>query len=86
MITRFQGLTLDAVRNVAEQLLKALALLEEADVIHCDVKPENVLLCDPEHSYVKLIDFGSSCYVGKTVHLLILSRFPSSILSFQCCV
>jgi len=67
VITRFQGLTLDATRNVAEQLLKSLVILEDAEVIHCDLKPENVLLCDPEHSYVKLIDFGSSCYVGKTV-------------------
>jgi dual specificity tyrosine-phosphorylation-regulated kinase 2/3/4 len=30
--------------------------------VHCDLKPENVLLAKPNKSKVKLIDFGSSCF------------------------
>jgi len=30
-------------------------------IIHCDIKPENVLFTDQSYSSVKLIDFGASC-------------------------
>ena len=34
-------------------------------VCHCDLKPENVLLKERGKTAVKVIDFGSSCYVDK---------------------
>ena len=35
--------------------------LENNGIIHCDLKPENVLFTDDKYSRVKIIDFGSSC-------------------------
>ena len=40
----FQGMGLGQVRKVALQLLKALKHLKGLGIVHCDVKPENVLL------------------------------------------
>ena len=33
-------------------------------MIHCDLKPENVMLLDREKSGIKLVDFGSGCFEG----------------------
>ena len=30
-------------------------------IIHCDIKPENILFTDNKFEKVKIIDFGASC-------------------------
>jgi serine/threonine protein kinase len=35
--------------------------MKNCGVIHCDMKPENVLFNDDSVSNIKLIDFGASC-------------------------
>ncbi|KAL5970456.1 Dual specificity tyrosine-phosphorylation-regulated kinase 4 [Taenia solium] len=57
----FRGLSTKAIRSITRCILKCLAILQEESIIHCDVKPENILLFPGEKAYVKLIDFGSSC-------------------------
>ena len=42
--------------QVASQLADALAKAHEAGVVHCDLKPENVMLTADGH--VKIVDFG----------------------------
>lgn len=46
-----------ALRSVAAQLLGALACLRKVEIIHADIKPDNVLL---EDGGIKLIDFGNA--------------------------
>lgn len=41
---QFRGLSTNLVRVFTAQLLDALTVLNEARIIHCDLKPENVLL------------------------------------------
>jgi len=67
--TNFHGVSLNLTRKFAQQLCTALLFLAtpEMRVIHCDLKPENVLLCNPKRSAIKIVDFGSSCQVGQTV-------------------
>jgi dual specificity tyrosine-phosphorylation-regulated kinase 2/3/4 len=52
--------------------------LKQHRVIHCDLKPENVLLAHPMHSEIKVIDFGSSCFENEKVYTYIQSRFYRS--------
>ena len=44
----------------------------------CEPQPENVLLKDPTRSYIKLIDFGSSCRAAERMYTYIQSRFYRS--------
>ena len=74
----FRGFSLKLIRRFAKQLLSSLVLLKSHRVIHCDLKPENVLLAHPAHSEIKVIDFGSSCLENEKVYTYIQSRFYRS--------
>ncbi|KAL3319696.1 Dual specificity tyrosine-phosphorylation-regulated kinase 1A [Cichlidogyrus casuarinus] len=78
--THFQGVSLNLTRKFAQQLCSALEFLSRPDlqIIHCDLKPENVLLVNLKRSAIKLVDFGSSCYVHEKVYQYIQSRFYRS--------
>eukprot|EP00439_Symbiodinium_sp_Y106_P045097 s2070_g5.t1 len=74
----FQGVSLGLIRRFAIQLLAALRFLKKLHIIHCDLKPENVLLKNPTKSGIKVIDFGSSCFEDERVYTYIQSRFYRS--------
>jgi len=74
----FRGFSLKLIRRFAKQLLGSLVLLKAHKVIHCDLKPENVLLAHPARSEIKVIDFGSSCLENEKVYTYIQSRFYRS--------
>jgi serine/threonine-protein kinase len=57
-----------SVRTVVdwiEQLLEALAYAHERNIIHCDVKPENIILFDKNR--LRLADFGIAKVAQKTL-------------------
>jgi len=72
---KFQGFSLQLVRKFAHSLLQCLDVLYRNKIIHCDLKPENVLLKQQGRSGIKVIDFGSSCYEHQRVYTYIQSRF-----------
>ncbi|KAG8198245.1 hypothetical protein JTE90_021502 [Oedothorax gibbosus] len=72
---KFQGFSLQLVRKFAHSLLQCLDALYNHRIIHCDLKPENVLLKQQGRSGIKVIDFGSSCFVDQRVYTYIQSRF-----------
>jgi serine/threonine protein kinase len=74
----FQGASLGLIRRFAIQLLTSLRFLRKQRIIHCDLKPENVLLKNPTKSGIKVIDFGSSCFEDERVYTYIQSRFYRS--------
>ncbi|KAI8071543.1 kinase-like domain-containing protein [Gongronella butleri] len=71
----YKGFNISLIKRFALQLLHALCLLYDHGVIHCDLKPENILLKHPTKSTIKVIDFGSSCFVNERVYTYIQSRF-----------
>ncbi|EEB08721.2 CMGC/DYRK/DYRK2 protein kinase Ppk5 [Schizosaccharomyces japonicus yFS275] len=71
----FEGLPLIVVKSIAIQVLRGLQLLDRKQIIHCDLKPENLLLCQPTRTRLKIIDFGSSCFVNGKVYNYLQSRF-----------
>lgn len=75
---RFRGLSMNLLRVFLRQILAALVVMRDASIIHCDLKPENVLLRSLNSGEVKVIDFGSACFEGRTVYSYIQSRFYRS--------
>lgn len=75
---KFRGLSLELVRIFVAQLLDSLSRLHHFGIIHCDIKPENVLLTSGVTGEIKLIDFGSACFAGRTMYTYVQSRFYRS--------
>ncbi len=61
-----QRLALDesTVRMIARQMIDGLAALHEYEIVHRDIKPQNVLLCD---DVWKIADFGISKLMNNPV-------------------
>ncbi|KAK2942827.1 putative DYRK-family kinase pom1 [Blattamonas nauphoetae] len=73
--THFHPMSLSLIRRFAIQILNSLRYLHKLSIIHCDLKPENILLKNPLKSGIKVIDFGSSCFVNERIYSYIQSRF-----------
>lgn len=75
--SEFYGVSLKLVRKFSRQILNCLAFLarDDVNIAHCDLKPENVLLRHPQHSAIKVVDFGASCRVSKAMFTYVQSRF-----------
>lgn len=58
---RSSGLHISAVRSYTHQMLLALRLLRKCNVIHADMKPDNILV-DESSKVVKLCDFGVAIF------------------------
>jgi dual specificity tyrosine-phosphorylation-regulated kinase 2/3/4 len=70
----FNGFSATLVKRFVVQVLQALSFLRQNQIIHCDLKPENIVLVSPHESAVKVIDFGSSCFESEKVYYYIQSR------------
>jgi len=75
---QFRGLSMNLIRVILRQCLDALSKLTERDIVHCDLKPENIMLKAMTSPQIKVIDFGSACFVNQAVYTYIQSRFYRS--------
>lgn len=57
------GLNIRAVRAYAHQLFLALSLLRKCNILHADIKPDNVLV-NASKSMLKLCDLGSAADIS----------------------
>ena len=74
----FAGFTTVLIRRFTSQIVMSLCLMRHHRIVHCDLKPENVLLRHPAKSGIKVIDFGSSCFANEKIYTYIQSRFYRS--------
>ena len=81
-----RGVSLAVTQHVVRKILEGLHFVHGLNMVHCDIKPENIMMQMPEHFdalrpdadiylRVKIIDFGSSCLAHETTHSYIQSRF-----------
>ena len=54
----FFGMPRNLIKKAARQMLTALRHLRDIRLIHCDLKPENIVFTNESMKHVKLIDFG----------------------------
>ena len=69
----YKGFAIDTIRSYMKSLLESLIALQEANIVHCDVKPENLLI-DLQTKKLRVIDFGSACFSHYTLYTYIQSR------------
>ena len=63
------------LQTVARDTATGLYFMHKQGIIHCDIKPENILFNNTTLDGIKIIDFGCSCYVGKILYSYIQSRY-----------
>lgn len=80
------GLNINAVGHYTAQLLDALRHLKNNQILHADIKPDNILVND-KFSKVKICDFGSAMSHGEVEETpYLVSRFyraPEVILGLR---
>lgn len=66
--------TIGRLQKMSKQILTALEYVHSLGLIHCDLKPENILIKSYSKCEVKVIDFGSSCFVDDHLSSYVQSR------------
>ena len=81
----YRGLVIEQVKTVARDITKALAYSHSKGIIHCDIRPPNILWTSFHRNKAKLIDFGC-CHKAKEMQSLYVQnrcyRAPEIILGF----
>lgn len=84
-VIKFQGLSLPLIKIFTRKILEGLEFIHSKNIIHCDIKPENIMVklppkfnttvVDDDSIIIKIIDFGSSCFTNEISYTYIQSRF-----------
>ncbi|CAL8104705.1 unnamed protein product [Calicophoron daubneyi] len=71
--------TLDEAVTVCiiRQVLLGLCHLKKCQVLHCDLKPENLVMVEPRGYRLKIIDFGLACFYDPKMR-----RRPAGTLTY----
>ncbi|KAK7196904.1 protein kinase-like protein [Novymonas esmeraldas] len=82
---KFRPMARAFIYELSEQLLTALVHVRDHQIVHCDLKPENITVAqssgntdlsgDVADMTVKLIDFGSACEERRPLFTYIQSRY-----------
>ena len=75
-----QGISLNSINFIIKQLLQAIEQIHSLGIIHCDIKPENILVKikldkDKSDISIKLTDFGCACLKNSIIYSQVQSLF-----------
>lgn len=73
----FRALPSYLLKIFSEQILSGIKFFHNLGILHCDLKPENIMLSTNKASF-KIIDFGSGCFLNKRIFKYIQSRYYRS--------
>ncbi|KAM3863806.1 myosin light chain kinase, smooth muscle-like [Diretmus argenteus] len=62
-----------------EQLVQGIAYMHDQNIIHLDLKPENIVCVDLIGTAIKIIDFGLACKLDPNVPLTIMQGTPEFV-------
>ena len=66
--------TIGRLQKITKQILIGLEYIHDLRLIHCDLKPENILMKSKNRCEIKIIDFGSSCFIHDVLSNYVQSR------------
>lgn len=73
--TQNKGMSLQAVKAYTKQLLIGLRHIHKCGIMHCDIKPDNILI-SAGHNVVKICDLGSASEISEVeVTPYLVSRY-----------
>ena len=70
----FSPLPVYTIKLYAEQMLEGIKYFHSLNILHCDLKPENIML-NSDRSKIIIIDFGSACFSNRRIFTYIQSRY-----------
>lgn len=85
-LSDFRGFKISFLRSLSREILKGLDFIHKNNILHCDIKPENIMIKLPpsfdflmqlsnDDIRIRIIDFGSSCFKNEITYSYIQSRF-----------
>lgn len=54
-----------ASMHYVQQILEGVAFMHQQNILHLDLKPENIVCVDKTGTFVKIIDFGLASKIGR---------------------
>lgn len=69
--------------NYMQQILEGVAFMHQQNIVHLDIKPENIVCVDTTGTSIKIIDFGLASRIGKGNKALQKSFMTNIYLSFH---
>ncbi|XP_067300457.1 striated muscle preferentially expressed protein kinase isoform X2 [Pseudorasbora parva] len=59
-LTKKSTIVESEIRSSVRQLLEGLSYLHQLDILHLDIKPDNILMADPTGDQIRICDFGNA--------------------------
>lgn len=69
--------------NYMQQILEGVSFMHQQNIVHLDLKPENIVCVDTTGTSIKIIDFGLASRIGKGNKALQKSFIINIYLSFH---
>ena len=78
-----QNLDENVSKNILKQILEIISYCHLKNVIHHDLKPDNIIFIDESHTHIKIIDFGISSIINEKSTGGSIEYLPPEIITYK---